>query len=83
MVDYYQIIKNPVSLNQVKKRVNGIVGRTEHSGQSLYRSWDAFENEIDYIWQNARTYNEDGSDICNMAKLLEVRFSVILCYALY
>lgn len=36
------------------------------------KSWQAFEDEISYVWNNARLYNEDGSEISILAGQLEV-----------
>ncbi|KAI9687666.1 MAG: hypothetical protein M1820_010409 [Bogoriella megaspora] len=74
LVDYYQVIKHPVSLNSVQKRVKGQVGRGAQTGHTDFKSWDAFENEMSFIWRNAREYNEDDSDISTMASQLEAHF---------
>ena len=42
------------------------------------KTWDAFENEMSYIWRNAREYNEDGSEISNLSYELEV-ISTSMC----
>ena len=33
--------------------------------------WDSFENEVQYIWKNCQTYNEDGSEMYNLAAEFE------------
>lgn len=43
---------------------------------SLFKSWQAFEDEVSYIWRNAREYNEDGSAISEAAGEIEVGDSV-------
>jgi len=58
--DYYQLIKDPMSLSAIQKKVRGVIG------------WDAFESAFSLIWKNARIYNEDGSDIYNLSLELEV-----------
>lgn len=70
--DYYQVIKEPLSLRKLQKLVKGIHGRGEKSGVSDYKTWAAFEEASSLLWQNAYYYNEDGSEIANMAKELEV-----------
>lgn len=70
--DYYQVIKEPLSLKKLQKLVKGIHGRGERSGVTEYKSWAAFEEKASLLWQNAYFYNEDGSDIADMAKELEV-----------
>ena len=62
--DYYQVIPNPMSLKKLQKLVKG----------SEFKSWAAFEEETSTIWKNAWHYNEDGSEISNLAKDLEVRY---------
>lgn len=82
LVDYYQIIKNPVSLNAVQKKVRGISTRGPATGISEYKSWDEMLHDMTFIWENAWTYNEDGSDISQLAHDLKVnttfRFSFFL-----
>ena len=66
------MIPHPISLKGVQKRVRGMHGRNGSSGISDFKTWKAFEEEIEYIWHNAWHYNEDGSEISNLAKDLEV-----------
>ncbi len=72
LVDYYRLIKHPVSLKSAQKKVRGIRGRDKPTGVSFFRSWQAFENEVSFIWRNAREYNEDGSEIFKLAGRIEV-----------
>ena len=58
--------------------VRGIKGREKPTGVTLLKSWQAFEDEVGYIWNNAREYNEDGSEIFKWASQLEVRRSYTL-----
>jgi hypothetical protein len=69
--DYYQLIKEPMSLSAVQKRVRGVVGREAPTGHTLLKSWDTFEDAMSLIWKNARIYNEDGSDIYLLSQELE------------
>ena len=73
LLDYYQLIKNPQSLKGIQKRVRGIHGRNPPTWITDFQSWDAFEHEISFIWRNAKEYNEDGSEIFELASELEVR----------
>ena len=77
LVDYYKLIKHPVSLKSVNKLVRGIKGREPPTGSTFLKSWHAFEEEVSYIWSNARNYNEDGSDIYLLSEELEVRHSYL------
>ncbi|KAL2353132.1 Bromodomain-containing protein [Cryomyces antarcticus] len=81
LLDYYRLIKKPVSLSSVRKRVRGQDGRNQPTGVSHFKSWDAMEEEISFIWRNAREYNEDGSDIFNLAGELEQHFKQLLAEA--
>jgi hypothetical protein len=82
--DYYALIKDPVSLNAVQKKVRGVVGRNAPTGHTELKSWDAFEKMTSMIWKNAREYNEDGSDLYNVSLELEVcaSNSISLCSTL-
>ena len=73
--DYYQLIKDPMSLAAIQKKVRGVVGRDPPTGHTLFKTWDAFESSFSLIWKNARIYNEDGSDIYNLSLELEVCIS--------
>ncbi|KAL6159559.1 hypothetical protein ACJQWK_05804 [Exserohilum turcicum] len=72
--DYYQLIKDPMSLSAIQKKVRGVIGREAPTGHTLFKSWDAFESAFSLIWKNARIYNEDGSDIYNLSLELEETF---------
>ncbi|KAF1840562.1 Bromodomain-containing protein [Cucurbitaria berberidis CBS 394.84] len=72
--DYYQLIKDPMSLTAVHKKIRGVVGREAPTGNTLLKSWNAFEDAMSLIWKNARIYNEDGSDIFNLSLELEEIF---------
>lgn len=70
--DYYALIKRPVSLRSIWKKVRGVHGRNGTSGYSDFAGWDALEEEMSLIWRNAREYNEDDSAICRLAGEIEV-----------
>ncbi len=70
--DYYEIIKHPLSIKKLQKQVLGVQGRGEGSGMTEFRSWAAFEEKARLLWTNAYKYNEDGSDIFELARELEV-----------
>lgn len=67
LTDYYRLIKHPVCLKSVQKAVRGIKGRETPTGATFLKSWQAFEEEVSYIWRNAREYNEDESEISSLA----------------
>ena len=51
--DYYEIIKNPMSLNEVKN----------HIREKRYKDIKEFVAEVNLIWENAKTYNGEGAQI--------------------
>ncbi|QIW96409.1 hypothetical protein AMS68_001927 [Peltaster fructicola] len=79
--DYYKLIRYPVSLKGVAKRIRGIHGRNEMTGVTDFKTWDAFSDEVSWIWRNAREYNEDGSDMYNLAGEFETDFKARLEHA--
>ncbi|KAH0383290.1 Bromodomain-containing protein, partial [Aureobasidium melanogenum] len=81
LTDYYNIIKKPTSLTSVRKRVRGQHSRGPATMQTDFKTWDAFEDEVSYIWRNARDYNEDGSDIFNLSIEFEDLFKERLAIA--
>lgn len=74
LTDYYQVIKKPVSLAALRKKTRGQHGREAPTMQTDFKSWDAFQDEVSYIWSNAREYNEDGSDMYALAGEFEEHF---------
>lgn len=73
MTDYYSVIKNPLSLKGIQKKIRGFRSRNDVTGISDYKSWDALAVDVGRIADNAREYNEDGSDLHVLAGELEVR----------
>lgn len=61
--DYYAIIKRPVSLEMIRKRIAG----------NFYTSLQEFKDDFNTVWENARTYNEEGSLVVEDANILEVQ----------
>ncbi|PSN71119.1 hypothetical protein BS50DRAFT_570528 [Corynespora cassiicola Philippines] len=59
--DYYQIIKNPICMNQIKKKIN----------KKEYQSLKQFRQDIGLLCNNCRTYNEDTSLLYQDANLIE------------
>ena len=62
--DYFEVIAKPISLSEIKGRVEA----------RSYRGWAAFEADVQLMLRNARTYNEEGSEICRNADVLEAVF---------
>ena len=62
---YYQLIKSPICMEQIKNRINN------HDYQSLRE----FRDDIRLLCNNARTFNEDGSQLFLDANTIDVSFS--------
>lgn len=72
--EYYEIIQHPVSLRSLLKQVRGIEGRKPHSNKTAFPTWQMFEDEMEYVWGNAREFNEEDSEIVDLANILEVNY---------
>lgn len=60
--DYYQVIKNPIALDLIKRKAK----------RKKYQSLDHFMEDIKLMFENAMTYNEDDSEIYqDAAELLQ------------
>ncbi|EED87257.1 predicted protein, partial [Thalassiosira pseudonana CCMP1335] len=62
--DYFEVIKNPMDLGTVKKRLEN----------GLYRSINEVEVDINLTFDNAMLYNPEGSVVWSMAKELKDKF---------
>jgi ATP-dependent helicase STH1/SNF2 len=60
---YYTLFKNPISMNMIKKRM--------HS--AYYDNVVEFENDFHVMFDNARTFNEEGSAVYEDADEMQVR----------
>lgn len=52
----------------------GVEGKKPPTGTSLFKSWQAFEDETSYLWINAKQFNEDGSEIVQAVEKMRVSF---------
>jgi hypothetical protein len=57
------MIKKPTSISDVRALVE----------KEAVQDWDTLAKEVRLIWENAKEYNLEGSDIYLMAEKLEVR----------
>ena len=62
--DYYKVIERPTSISDVKSMVR----------QGKITDWDSLAREVRLVWDNAKEYNEPGSDIYEMTEALETWF---------
>jgi ATP-dependent helicase STH1/SNF2 len=60
--DYYQLIKNPICMKQIERKIN----------KKEYQSLRQFRADISLLCNNCRQYNEDGSILYQDANLIEV-----------
>ncbi|KAK2596856.1 hypothetical protein N8I77_012745 [Diaporthe amygdali] len=72
--DYYQLIDEPMSLKKLWRAIKGMVGRAGATGVSEFKSWAALEEKASLLWSNAFYYNEEGSEIFELAKELKDAF---------
>ncbi|KAF2158231.1 chromatin remodeling complex SWI/SNF component SWI2 [Myriangium duriaei CBS 260.36] len=59
--DYYQLIKQPICMEQIGKKIN----------KKQYQSLREFRSDIQLLCNNCRQYNEDGSVLFQDANLIE------------
>ncbi|PHH72504.1 hypothetical protein CDD82_5934 [Ophiocordyceps australis] len=71
--DYYKVIDDPMSLKKLQKMVKGIHGRNGATGVSVFKGWSAMAEKAKLLWTNAMYYNEEGSEIFELALELQVR----------
>jgi hypothetical protein len=57
---YYQVIKEPISLRTIRERLD----------EQVYRKWDAFEKDIQTLFDNAMKFNLEESLVYSDAELL-------------
>jgi ATP-dependent helicase STH1/SNF2 len=66
--DYYQLIKQPIALSHIRKRTNA----------NSYKTVAAYRADWKLMFDNARTYNQEGSwvyiDAEEMEKVFEAAF---------
>ncbi|KAI8602877.1 hypothetical protein EDD21DRAFT_303076 [Dissophora ornata] len=60
--DYYDEIARPIALDTIKKNINN----------GVYRTLDSFEDDFELMFENAKQYNAEGSDVYLDAEELQV-----------
>lgn len=70
-----------MSLKKLWRAVKGMHGRQGATGVSDFKSWAAMELKASLLWNNAFYYNEEGSEISDLAKELKVKplFRCVFC----
>lgn len=61
--DYYRIIAQPIAMSQIKAKI----------GKPSY-NLTSFRNDLHLLWDNARTYNQEGSWVFNAAEDMQEAF---------
>lgn len=79
--DYYRVVADPLSLKKLQKEVLGVQGRGDPTGTSDFKNWNAFEERAKLLWSNAYFYNEEGSEIHDLAQELEKAFHDLITKA--
>ena len=67
MADYYQIISNPIALDNIKKKAK----------RKKYRSVDDFLQDVELMFENAKLYNEDDSQVYQAAVELQTQSRIL------
>ena len=67
--DYFDIIKKPMDLGSIQKRLEN----------GAYHSLEDFEADVILTFDNAMTYNENGSVVYTMANELKTKFAMDYC----
>ena len=62
--DYFDIIKKPMDLGSIHKKLDG----------GAYHSIDDFQSDVNLTFDNAMTYNEENTVVYDMAKELKTKF---------
>jgi len=62
--DYFDIIKSPMDLGSIKKRMEN----------NCYKSISEFSADVRLTFDNAVSYNGDGSDVCKVAREMKAAF---------
>lgn len=72
LYDYPQIVKKPMDLGQIKRKIE----------KEQYSSLHEAAEDVRLVWSNCKTYNADGSDFFllaeNLSKKFEEKFSKLL-----
>eukprot|EP00127_Corallochytrium_limacisporum_P005055 Clim_evm10s198 gene=Clim_evmTU10s198 len=58
--DYYEIIKEVIDLNTIKKKIK----------KAEYNSWEELDADMDLLVKNAQTYNLEGSEVYDDSKMI-------------
>lgn len=64
--DYFEVVKHPMDLGQVKKRLEN----------GFYKELSSFESDVKLVFDNCILYNGEDSDVGSVACALKNQFSV-------
>ncbi|RIA94836.1 SNF2 family N-terminal domain-containing protein [Glomus cerebriforme] len=63
--EYYRIIKKPIAINTIRSRIE----------KNKYKTLGQFRDDVLLMFQNARIFNEDDSEVFKDSQVLEREFS--------
>lgn len=64
LYDYPQIVKKPMDLGQIKRKIE----------KEEYPTLHACGDDVRLVWENCKTYNADGSDFYLLAESMSKKF---------
>lgn len=64
LYDYPQIVKKPMDLGQIKKKIE----------DDDYPTLHACADDVRLVWDNCKAYNADGSEFYNLAESMSKKF---------
>lgn len=64
LYDYPQIVKKPMDLGQIKKKIEN----------NEYPTLHACADDVRLVWDNCKAYNADGSEFYNLAESMSKKF---------
>jgi hypothetical protein len=77
LFDYPQVVKKPMDLGLIKKKLN----------EGKYKTIHDAADDIRLIWKNCLAYNADGSDFYNLAQVrtlfISIMFLLLPCSCLF
>jgi hypothetical protein len=69
---YYDIVKNPICLSDIEKKIKQKEYVSSSSG------FDSFISDVTLVWNNCQSYNTPNSEIYNWADLCRKQFQLLL-----
>jgi ATP-dependent helicase STH1/SNF2 len=64
--EYYRVIKKPIAINTIRSRIE----------KDKYKTLGQFRDDVLLMFQNARIFNEDDSEVFKDSQVLEREFDI-------